>query len=534
MAKLNVEKFLDLVRRSSLVEEDRLTSFLSELKQPSEDGADHTPVLDDSDLLAQKLIDAKLLTRWQCDRLLEGRHKGFFLKRYKLLDHLGTGGMSSVYLAEHVLMQRKVAIKVLPQSRVDDSSYLARFRREAMAAASLDDRNIVRAYDIDDDGRNHFLVMEYVEGLDLQATVKRDGPLEYETAANYIRQAADGLAHAHLAGLIHRDVKPANLLVDPKGTVKVLDLGLARFVEESAMSLTIAHDENVLGTADYLAPEQAINSHNVDGRADIYSLGCTLYFLLTGHPPFATGTLAQRILMHQNQMPPSIYKDRSDAPQDLVDICIRMMAKKPEDRFQTAAEVSQALADWQTARERSSKAGARAAKGQLIAASVPRARAIGSNPGTPPVQRPAPGTKPNPLENPRTAEEDTVPDFDRNTMSIRVVPPGTRSTGSDIKGRGRPGDSSKGLNDKRLPVAKRLPQAAELVPENEVKLANDIGDLLDDLPVDLGASSGPALESRQLPRGSQSQSTPIWVWALVGTGVLLAVILLIVVLASGS
>ena len=166
--------------------------------------------------------------------------------------------MSSVYLAEHVLMQRRVAIKVLPKNRVDDSSYLARFHREAQAAAALDHRNIVRAYDVDNDGNIHYLVMEYVEGRDLQQIVKEDGPLDYAAAAEYIRQAAEGLAHAHQAGLIHRDVKPANLLVDQKNVVKVLDLGLARFTDEDKASLTVAYDENVLGTADYLAPEQAL------------------------------------------------------------------------------------------------------------------------------------------------------------------------------------------------------------------------------------------------------------------------------------
>ena len=254
--------------------------------------------------------------------------------------------MSSVYLAEHVLMQRRVAIKVLPKHRVDDTSYLARFHREAQAAAALDHRNIVRAYDVDNDGDIHYLVMEYVEGRDLQQIVKDDGPLDYADAAEYIRQAAEGLAHAHEAGLIHRDVKPANLLVDQRNVVKVLDLGLARFTDEDRASLTVAYDENVLGTADYLAPEQAIDSHGVDARADIYSLGCSLYFLLTGHPPFPDGTLPQRLMAHQKQPPPSIYKDRPDAPKDLVAICMKMMAKKADERYQSAAEAAAALGEW--------------------------------------------------------------------------------------------------------------------------------------------------------------------------------------------
>ena len=341
MAKMNSEAFLDLVRKSGLVEGETLGRVLAELQSTAGDAA-----LADTEFVSKKLIDAGLLTRWQCDRLFEGRHKGFFLKKYKLLDLLGTGGMSSVYLAEHTLLQRRVAIKILPKNRVEDTSYLARFHREALAAAQLDHKNIVRAYDIDNLDKTHFFVMEYVEGRDLQQIVKAEGPLDYIPAAEYIRQAAEGLAHAHKAGLIHRDVKPANLLVDRKNVVKVLDLGLARFTEEDKASLTVAFDENVLGTADYLAPEQAIDSHGVDHRADIYSLGCTMYFLLTGHPPFPEGTLPQRLMQHQKQMPPSIRDSRPDAPVELMDICMKMIAKKPDQRYQSMFDVARVLNSW--------------------------------------------------------------------------------------------------------------------------------------------------------------------------------------------
>jgi len=341
MAKLTVEQLLDLIKRSGLVERDQLAKIISEIKSSGERPTEPED-------LAQRFIDAGLLTRWQADKLLEGRHRGFFLGKYKLLGHLGTGGMSSVYLAEHVLMRRRVAIKVLPQKRVNDSSYLQRFYREARAAAALNHPNIVLAHDVDHDGGNHFLVMEYVEGSDLQVMVKRDGPLDYVQAANYIYQAAKGLEHAHRSGLIHRDMKPANLLVDQRGTVKVLDLGLARFSgeEEGKASLTVAYDENVLGTADYLAPEQALNSHEVDHRVDIYSLGCTFYFLLTGHPPFPEGTIAQRIMKHHTEEPTPIRQERPDVPGDLAEICQKMMAKRVENRYQTAQEVVDALGRW--------------------------------------------------------------------------------------------------------------------------------------------------------------------------------------------
>jgi serine/threonine-protein kinase len=277
---------------------------------------------------------------------MDKKYKGFFLGKYKLLRHIGTGGMSSVYLAEHMLMHRQRAIKVLPKGRVNDSSYLARFHLEAQATASLDHPNIVRCYDVDNDGDTHFIVMEFIEGKDLNTVVKQEGPLPMELACNYIAQSAEGLAHAHASNLIHRDVKPANLLVDQKGVVKILDLGLALFSDDERASLTVEHKENVLGTADYLAPEQAVNSHNVDHKADIYGLGCSLYFLLTGHPPFPDGTLAQRIAKHQSQMPEDIRKERPECPRDLADICVKMMQKRPEKRYANMRDVAQALEGW--------------------------------------------------------------------------------------------------------------------------------------------------------------------------------------------
>ena len=236
--------------------------------------------------LQKSLISQELLTRWQANQLLRGRYKGFFLGKYVLLSHLGSGGMSNVYLVRHIHMGRRVAIKVLPKARLEDRFYLDRFYLEAKAVAALDHPNIVRAYDIDSAGDTHYLVMEYVAGRDLQDLVRRSQrPLDYHVAADYITQAAESLQHAHQGGLIHRDVKPANLLVDPSGVVKLLDLGLALFANDDLASLTVAHQENMLGTADYLAPEQALDSHSVDHRADLYSLGCTFYFARSGTPP---------------------------------------------------------------------------------------------------------------------------------------------------------------------------------------------------------------------------------------------------------
>ena len=324
------------MERSGIVPEDRLKTALAELSQKS----NGKPVKVDA--LTAHLIGTGLLTQWHCDKLLAGKYKGFFLGKYKLLGHLGTGGMSSVYLAEHKLSGQKRAIKVLPKKRVSDKSYLDRFYREGKAAASLNHPNIVRIYDICNSAETHYMVMEWVDGIDLYELVKKDGPLSFDDATNYIIQAAEGLAHAHQKNLVHRDIKPANLLLARDGVVKILDLGLALMREETE-SLTVLYNEKVMGTADYLAPEQAVNSHEVDLRADIYSLGCTLYYLLTGHPPFPEGTLAQRIAMHQTRDPAPITDSRPDCPQPLVEICNCMMKKNVNERPQSSFQVQELL-----------------------------------------------------------------------------------------------------------------------------------------------------------------------------------------------
>ena len=342
--KLTAASFLAGVKQSGLIEPDRIDSLMRDLLQNGVDG-------NDSVAIAMALVDRQALTEWQSEKLLQGRHKGFLLGRYRLLSLLGAGEMSAVYLAEHIMMERRCAIKVLPANKVQDTSYLGRFHREARAVAAMNHLNIVRAYDVDKQTESgtdiHFLVMEYVEGRNLEQIVKDRGPLDYVTAVDTIRQAADGLGHAHQLGMVHRDVKPGNLLIDNQGIVKLLDLGLARFFKsDDEESLTIKHDEKVLGTADYLAPEQAIDSHQVDARADIYSLGCTLYFALTGHPPFTDGTLVQRLLAHQTKTPPSVSYERPDIDESLLAILDKMMAKKMAARYQTAIEASEALSRW--------------------------------------------------------------------------------------------------------------------------------------------------------------------------------------------
>lgn len=336
MAVATLEAFLDLVRKSGLVESERLDGIVEKLRASGD-------IQNEPKILAERLVQQGLLTQFQAEQLLQGRWKGFFISKYKILQRLGRGGMGMVFLAEHKYMKRLVALKVLPRSRSGESSALERFYREAKAIAALDHPNVVRAYDLDQEGDLHFLVMEYVDGVSLQELVKAHGPFDVERAVHYLYQAAKGLQHAYTVGLIHRDIKPANLLVSRTGLVKLLDLGLARFFLDEQDILTRKYDEKVLGTADYLAPEQAIDSHVVDIRADIYSLGATFYYVLAGHPPFPEGTVAQKLIWHQTKMPKPIRELRSDVPEDVADLLQKMLAKKPQDRPQTPEEVARAV-----------------------------------------------------------------------------------------------------------------------------------------------------------------------------------------------
>ncbi len=303
---------------------------------------------DDARALAKALAQKNLLTRWQAGQLLSGR-TSFFLGKYKLTDLLGRGGMGNVFLAEHTMMNRSVAVKMISRRLSADPASLERFLVEARAIAALDHPNIVHAYTVDNDDDRYYLVLEYVEGPDLQRMVEAEGPLDAERAADYIRQTADGLVHAHAKGMIHCDIKPSNLLVNQQGVVKILDMGMARLSHRDQpvdAENGAAQDDRLLGSVDYMAPEQAVGSLSLDHRVDIYALGCTFYFLLTGHPPFPDGTLTERILRHQTHEPPSILLERPGTPRDLVKICEKMMAKEPADRFESAIGVSQALAAW--------------------------------------------------------------------------------------------------------------------------------------------------------------------------------------------
>ncbi len=264
-------------------------------------------------------------------------------ERYRAVRLLGVGGMGAVYEAEHRVMQRPVALKVIKRAYVASAAALERFRREVRAAARLSHPNVVTTYDAEDAGETHFLVMEYVEGIDLGRLVQERGPLPVDRACDCIRQAALGLQHAFEQGMVHRDLKPHNLMLTSAGRVKILDFGLAHFASEAADAAGLTSTGIVLGTVDYIAPEQADNAHQADIRSDIYSLGCTLYHLLAGQPPFPTGSPLQKVLAHVEKKPQPLTELRPDLPEELMPVLERMMAKNPAHRYQTPAEVAFAL-----------------------------------------------------------------------------------------------------------------------------------------------------------------------------------------------
>lgn len=266
--------------------------------------------------------------------------------RYRVVRQLGRGGMGTVYEAEHRMMQRTVALKVINHQLVRNRNAIERFRGEVRAAAQLAHPNIVTAHDADEAGSLHFLVMEFVDGINLAKQVEKTGPLPIRHACHFARQVALGLEHAHERGMVHRDIKPQNLMLTRQGRVKILDFGLARFASEAdadSESAKLTKEGVTLGTPDYIAPEQVLDSRKADIRADVYSLGCTLYFMLAGKPPFSVGTAIDKMKAHLEQAPADIGRTRSDIPVELTKIITRMMAKKPTDRFQSPGEVAAAL-----------------------------------------------------------------------------------------------------------------------------------------------------------------------------------------------
>jgi predicted Ser/Thr protein kinase len=329
------DQFLDAVRRSGLLSDAQLATLSQELLSTG---------TKDAPAIADKLVEQHTLTVFQAEQLLAGRGEACVLAgRYHILELLGAGAMGAVYKGTDAKLDRVVAIKVLPQQSVSDRDAVARFQREAKALAKLAHPNIVQAYDSGEDRDRHFLVMECVEGESLAKLLRDRGRVSPTLAADYGYQAAHGLQHAHEKGLVHRDLKPSNLFLTRDRQVKILDLGLARFLQDQVGDATLTREEAGMGTPDYMAPEQFHDARHVDARSDIYSLGCTLYHLLTGGVPFPGSSMSEKYEAHETKEPPAIEESCPEIPAGLALVVTRMMAKRPADRFQSAREVAEAL-----------------------------------------------------------------------------------------------------------------------------------------------------------------------------------------------
>ena len=301
-----------------------------------------------------ELVKRGRLTPYQADELAHGRGEHLGLGSYVLLEPIGTGGMGQVFRAKQNVLERECALKIIRKDRLQSSEAVERFLREARAAAKLKHPNIVTIYDANVADGTHYLAMELLHGTTLADRVKEQGPLSVGAACRYLRQAALGLQHAGEQGLVHRDIKPANLFIEQThDQVKVLDLGLARIREVAIGDETATGDltkeGEVMGTPDYMAPEQALDPRSADHRADIYSLGCTLYFLIAGRPPFAGGSMTEKLLAHQQKEPIALETLCIGVPAGVVAAIKKAMAKQPADRFQSPAEFAAALAPFENA-----------------------------------------------------------------------------------------------------------------------------------------------------------------------------------------
>jgi serine/threonine protein kinase len=330
--------FLKNLQDSSLFPAEEITRINDSLPAGSAFG--------DGATLAEAWVRTGKLTAYQAKIVLEHRLSDLHIGNYDVLDLLGAGGMGTVFKARHRVMKRIVALKVLSRKIAESDTFVQRFQREVETIAQLNHQNIVMAYDADEAEVGHFLVMEFVNGRDLASEVQKTGPLNIADAVNVILQAARGLEYAHARGIIHRDIKPANLLRDASGLVKVADLGLARLsstADGAGEQASITQAGGIIGTPDYMPPEQALDATSTDHRADVYSLGCTLFFLLTGRVPFKGGSVMALLLKHREAPIPDLVANRSDVPVELDAIFRRMVAKRPADRYATMTEVVEAL-----------------------------------------------------------------------------------------------------------------------------------------------------------------------------------------------
>jgi serine/threonine-protein kinase len=331
------ETFVQWLKESGLFSGDDLGKTLDVLASD--------PNYSDGAALARHLIDSGRLTPYQAEAVLRHRLDELQFGSYLVLDRLGAGGMGTVYKACHGRMKRIVALKVLAREAAGQGTFAHRFQREVETIAQLSHPNIVMAFDAGEAAAGLFLVMEFVNGRDLDSEVQEHGPLSVADAVSCLLQAAHGLAYAHGQGVIHRDVKPANLLRDASGLVKVADLGLARLSSGPAggSRAGLTQAGGIVGTADYMAPEQALDSTTIDARADVYALGCTLYYLLTGQTPYRAGSIIELLFKHRDAPIPTLGALRPDVPVEVEALFRRMVAKRPEDRLATMLAVVEAL-----------------------------------------------------------------------------------------------------------------------------------------------------------------------------------------------
>lgn len=325
---------------SGLVSKDQLDRATAALQTRPDELP--TPLEQVSDAeLAARLVEMEVITQYQADQLRAGRTK-LNLGPYTITDWIGQGGMGQVFKAVHTVMGRQCAIKVLPLNKSTPEA-IENFRREIRTQAQLDHPHLVRAYDAGHDGNVHYLVTEFIPGTDLRQFVRRQGLLSMQQAANVIVQAAQGLEHAHQRGLIHRDVKPGNILVTPDGVAKVSDLGLSGFIDEAEQDPRAGR---IVGTADYLSPEQIHSPSEVTSVSDIYSLGCTLYYSISGKVPFPGGTTKDKARRHLEETPWHPRRFNANVSEEFVEVIADMMEKDPKNRLQTAGEVVARLEPW--------------------------------------------------------------------------------------------------------------------------------------------------------------------------------------------
>jgi serine/threonine protein kinase len=330
---LSIPELLTTLSESGLMSADELTTIHQSI---SSSGTVRT-----AEEFAKELVRQNHLTKLQAAAVLQGKTSNLVFGEYIVLEKIGSGGMGQVFKARHKPTRKLVALKVLSADAVKNKRLVERFKKEAKAVARLKHPNIVRAYEAGKINRIRYLVMEFVDGENLLDRVKRKTHLSVDETVSSVLQAARGLEYAHSKGIIHRDIKPSNFMRDRKGRVKILDMGLAHVEgeddEDEEQRLTIPGQ--MLGTARFMAPEQIEDARKSDVRSDLYSLGCTMYFLLRGKAPYSGETMAHTLMAHVSSPIPDLCKKRPDVPQWVGDVFKKMLAKKPSDRFQTMGEL---------------------------------------------------------------------------------------------------------------------------------------------------------------------------------------------------